>query len=113
MSGRYTFTAGNTLTASQMNTYVMNGIPYQMAVMYSSVTGSLAITFPITFSAAPMVWASVNGSNATTGSHASYASITTTGCTIYVWQGTTASSTAKSCSILAICMANGTATGNS
>lgn len=38
MSGRYTFTAGNTLTAAQMNTYIMDG------VLYKVTTGTIDVT---------------------------------------------------------------------
>jgi hypothetical protein len=41
MSGRFTFTAGNTLTAAQLNTNVMDGIVYkeQVGTVTMSITG--------------------------------------------------------------------------
>jgi hypothetical protein len=38
MSGRYTFTAGNTLTAAQLNTNVMDGIPYKIQAGTTTVS---------------------------------------------------------------------------
>jgi len=65
MSGRFTFTAGNTLTAAQLNTNVMDGIPYKIVCGQVSVTGSLAVTFPASFvsGAVPTVSANVASGN--------------------------------------------------
>ncbi len=38
MSGRYTFVAGTNATATQMNTYVMDGIPYKIVVGTTNVS---------------------------------------------------------------------------
>ena len=42
MSGRFTFTAGNTLTAAQLNTNVMDGIVYkeQVGTVTVNITGA-------------------------------------------------------------------------
>jgi hypothetical protein len=69
MSGRYTFTAGNTLTAAQMNTNIMDGIPYKMQTGEVTVTmssaspwskGSANVTGLSGFTVAPFVVANVN-----------------------------------------------------
>lgn len=66
MSGRYTFTAGNTLTAAQLNTNVMDGIPYKIVVGTTNVTmtsaspwstGSANVTGLTGFTVAPYVLA--------------------------------------------------------
>lgn len=52
MSGRFAFTAGNTLTAAQLNTNIMDGIPYKMQSGTASITltsgtwstGTVAVT---------------------------------------------------------------------
>jgi len=67
MSGRYTFAAGNTLTAAQLNTNVMDGIPYKMICGQVAVTGSLAVTFPSSFvtGVVPTITANVASSSNT------------------------------------------------
>lgn len=71
MSGRYTFTAGNTLTAAQLNTNVMDGIPYKMIsgatlVSVSSASpwssGSANVTGLSGFTVTPYVVATVSTS---------------------------------------------------
>ncbi len=38
MSGRFSFTAGNTLTAAQLNTNIMDGVLYKTQVGTSTVS---------------------------------------------------------------------------
>jgi hypothetical protein len=45
MSGRFTFTAGNTLTAAQLNTNIMAGLPYNYQVGTTSVTLTSSATW--------------------------------------------------------------------
>jgi hypothetical protein len=45
MSGRFTFTAGNTLTAAQLNTNVMDGLPYKIQVGTTNVTLTSSATW--------------------------------------------------------------------
>lgn len=114
MSGRYSFTAGNTLTAAQLNTNVMDGIPYRMIAGYGSITGSLAVTFPVSFTTdvRPILTATLHSASS------SSTSITTgtqshTGVTFYAWNGTSANSTSRNFSYIAIQMTPTTGTGNS
>lgn len=115
MSGRFTFTAGNTLTASQLNTNVMDGIPYKIvAGTAANVTGSLAVTFPASFTSGvtPVVVVTAQAAtnvitSATTGTP------TNTGFTIYTWTGTTASTTARNVAWYAVQMTSTTGPGNS
>jgi hypothetical protein len=71
MSGRYTFTAGNTLTAAQLNTNIMDGVLYKQQVGQATVTmtsaspwstGSLNVTGLTGFTVNPLVTVSVNSS---------------------------------------------------
>ena len=68
MSGRYTFTAGNTLTAAQLNTNIMAGLPYNIQVGTTNVTmtsaspwstGSANVTGLSGFTVNPYVMATV------------------------------------------------------
>jgi hypothetical protein len=45
MSGRFTFTAGNTLNAAQLNTNIMAGLPYNYQVGTTSVTLTSSATW--------------------------------------------------------------------
>jgi hypothetical protein len=111
MSGRFTFTAGNTLTAAQLNTNVMDGIPFKIAVGLINVNGSLAVTFPSAFPVAPIVTGNVQ--TASNGYMVTFIP-TTTGVTIYVWTATgTLASVSRSVVYQAICMTPTTAAGNS
>jgi hypothetical protein len=65
MSGRYTFTAGNTLTAAQLNTNVMDGVLYKQQIGTVNVTmtgaspwstGSANVTGLTGFTVAPYVF---------------------------------------------------------
>lgn len=121
MSGRYTFTAGNTLTAAQLNTNVMDGIPYKMITGQATVTGSLAVTFPASFTSGvvPTVVSTVasgNNSRITT----TIATPTNTGTTFYVWYvpngaaaGAVASTVSGVVHYVAIQMTSSSGTGNS
>ena len=114
MSGRFTFTAGNTLTAAQLNTNVMDGIPFKMVAGQGTITASLAVTWPSSFTTGvtPVVVASLHGS----GNNATsiiVGSPSATGTTFYAWAGTVASATARTFSYHAIQMTSTTGTGNS
>lgn len=45
MSGRFSFTAGNTLTAAQLDTNIMDGLPYKIQVGTTSVTLTSSVTW--------------------------------------------------------------------
>lgn len=116
MSGRALFTAGTTLTAADVNAYIMNGIPYKIVANKAVVTGSLAVTFAASFTSGvePIVTIGLGSAAGGTGSSATCsAPVTNTGCTLYVWQGTTLSSTAKTVYFTAIQMTSTTGAGNS
>jgi len=117
MSGRYTFVAGTTATAAQMNTYVMNGIPYKIVAGTATVTGNLAVTFAAAFTTGvtPIVNATVVTNAPTTGGIATITQGTpTTGMTIYVWKTDgTASTVAKTVHWHATQMTSTTGAGNS
>lgn len=114
MSGRYTFTAGNTLTAAQLNTNVMDGIPYKIVTGQVSVTGSLAVTWASSFSSGvvPTVVATVN-SIANTLTSVTMSTPTNTGVTFYTWAGTVAGAVARTVHYTAIQMTSSSGTGNS
>lgn len=114
MSGRFSFTAGNTLTAAQLNTNVMNGIPYKMICGQVSVTGSLAVTFPSAFvsGAVPTITANV-ASGTSNRTSVSFGTPTNTAVTFYVWTGATAATVAGVVHYTAIQMTSTTGTGNS
>lgn len=68
MSGRFTFTAGNTLTAAQLNSNVMDGIPYKVQAGTTTIslvsnaswsTGSTNVTNLSGFTVQPYVVGSV------------------------------------------------------
>lgn len=71
MSGRFTFTAGNTLTAAQLNTNIMDGIPYKITTGTVDVTmtsaspwssGSANITGLTGYTQNPYIYATSNTS---------------------------------------------------
>ena len=114
MSGRFTFTAGNTLTAAQINTNVMDGLPYKIVANTATVTGLLAFSWPASFttSVVPVVTAAmVSGNN--TGTSVTMSTPSATGITFYTWTGTTAATTAKVIHYIAIQMTSTTGPGNS
>jgi hypothetical protein len=115
MSGRFTFTAGNTLTAAQLNTNVMDGIPYKIVAGQVTVTGNLAVTFASSFTTGvnPIITATALSASGTAGTAVTYGNISNTGVTLYVWSGTSASSTARAVSWMALQMTSTTANGNS
>ena len=114
MSGRYTFTAGNTLTAAQLNTNVMDGIPYKIICGQVSVTGSLLVTFPVSFTSAvvPTITANV-ASSTNTRTSVTFNTPTNTAVTFYVWTGATAATAAGTVHYTAIQMTSSAGTGNS
>jgi len=114
MSGRFTFTAGNTLTAAQLNTNVMDGIPYKIICGQVAVTGSLAVTFPSAFvtGVVPTITANV-ASSTNTRTSVTFNTPTATAVTFYVWTGTTAATAAGTVHYTAIQMTSTTGTGNS
>lgn len=89
MSGRYTFVAGNPLTAAQVNTNIVDGIPYRYQAGQASVTttataiwstGTTAVSLT-GFTQAPRVI--VSGSSASSNQIVMQASsITTSGFTL-------------------------------
>ena len=94
MSGRFTFTAGNTLTAAQINTNIMDGIPYKQQVGASTVTmtsatpwstGSLNVTNLSGFTQTPVVL--ITGSASVSGAPlvAHVNATSTTAFTIYAF----------------------------
>ena len=117
MSGRTTFVAGNTLTAAQLNTYIMDGIPYKMIYGQATVTGSLAVTWPSAFTSGvtPTVTATVITNAPATGGLATATITSNTGATFYVWIPSTnaASTTAKTVHYTATQMTSSSGTGNS
>lgn len=121
MSGRYTFTAGNTLTAAQLNTNVMDGIPYKMICGQVAVTGNLAVTFPSSFvsGAVPTITANV-ASSTNTRTSVTFNTPTNTAVTFYVWYvpnnapaGMVQATAAGTVHYTAIQMTSTTGTGNS
>ena len=114
MSGRFTFTAGNTLTAAQINTNIMDGIPFKMICGQVAVTGSLAVTFPVSFTSAvvPTITANV-ASGTNTRTSVTISTPTNTAVTFYVWAGTVAATVAGTVHYTAIQMTSTTGTGNS
>jgi len=88
MSGRFTFTAGNTLTAAQLNTNVMDGIVYkeQVGTVTLSIsagpsggfsTGSTNVTGLTGFTVEPYVFVT-GSSNQGTNLVAAHAFVTST-----------------------------------
>ena len=96
MSGRYTFVAGNTGTASDMNTYVMDGIVYKEQVGTVTVsmsasatwsTGSTNITGLTGFTVTPYIFVT-GSSDQGTGLVAAHAFATSTSAfTLYAFFG--------------------------
>jgi hypothetical protein len=114
MSGRFAFTSGTTLTAAQLNTNVMDGIPYRIICGQVAVTGSLAVTFPVSFSTGvtPTVTANVLSSS-TTRTSVTFNPVSATGITLYVWTGAAAATVAGTVHYTAIQMTSSSGTGNS
>lgn len=98
MSGRFTFTAGNTLTAAQLNANVMDGIPFKIVTGEVNVTttatatwssGTVGVTFAASFTSGvtPIMAATVRGSEGTSPIIAQVLSVGNTGftmrCTVY------------------------------
>ena len=114
MSGRFTFSAGNTLTAAQLNTNVMDGLPYKIVCGQANVTGSLAVTFAASFTTGvePTVTTGII-STTNTRTSVTMSTPTITGVTFYVWTGTTAATVQARIHYTAIQMTSTTGTGNS
>lgn len=114
MSGRFTFTAGNTLTAAQLNTNVMDGIPYKIICGQVSVTGSLAVTFPAAFvtGVVPTITANV-ASGTSNRTSVTFSTPTATATTFYVWTGATTATVAGVVHYQAMQMTSTLGTGNS
>lgn len=116
MSGRYTFVAGTDATASQMNNYVMDGIPFKIVAGTATVTGSLAVTFASAFTTGvtPIISTGYQTNTASTGGYLTFGVPTNTGVTLYSWlPAGTASTTGKVCHFTAIQMTSTTGAGNS
>lgn len=115
MAGRFTFGAGNTLTAAQINTNIMDGIPFKIVANVSaSFTGSLAMSWPVSFTTGvvPIVTATIISGNNTSTS-VTMNTPTATGVTFYAWTGSVAATTAKTVHYTAIQMTSTTGSGNS
>jgi hypothetical protein len=94
MSGRFTFTAGNTLTAAQLNTNIMDGIVFKEQVGTLTVnmtsgspwsTGSSNVTGLTGFTVEPYIFIT-GSSNQGTGLVAAHAFATSTSAfTIYAF----------------------------
>jgi hypothetical protein len=114
MSGRFTFTAGNTLTAAQLNTNVMDGIPFKIVAGSATVTGNLAITWPSSFTTGvmPIMTATANSVSSVLTS-VTTSQPTATGVTIYCWSGTAASTVARAVHYIVFQMTPTTGSGNS
>ncbi len=106
MSGRFTFTAGNTLTAAQLNTNVMNGILYKTQVGTSTVSltsnatwsyGAVNVTNLSGFTQNPYVVATAEATT-TTSPVLTHVNVTsTTAMTVYMFRAgaSTASTTVR------------------
>ena len=95
MSGRFTFTAGTTLTAAQLNSNVMDGIPYKMQVGTSSVSltsnaswsyGSVNVTNLAGFTVAPYCIATAEATSTTTPVLCHVNVTSTTTMTVYIFR---------------------------
>lgn len=114
MSGRYTFSSGAVLTAAQLNTNVMDGIPFKIVANNASVTGSLAVTFASAFTTGitPTVIATLR-STTSAGTSVTTGTPTATGVTFYVWAGTIAGAVARTVDFIAFQMTPSSGVGNS
>jgi hypothetical protein len=92
MSGRFTFTAGNTLTAAQLNTNVMDGLPYKIQVGTTSVSltsnasfsyGSTNVTNLSGFTVDPYIVGSVETTATTSVNTCHFDATGTTTMTVY------------------------------
>jgi hypothetical protein len=92
MSGRFTFTAGNTLTAAQLNTNVMDGLPYKIQVGTTNVTltsnasfsyGSTNVTNLSGFTVDPYIVGSVETTATTSINTCHFDATGTTTMTVY------------------------------
>ena len=92
MSGRFAFTAGSTLTAAQLNTNVMDGIPYKVVTGTTNVTltsnatwsyGSTNVTGITGFTVAPYVYGSVETTATTTANVCHFNATSPSAMTVY------------------------------
>jgi len=106
MSGRFSFTSGNTLTAAQLNTNVMDGILYNTQVGSTSVSltsnatwsyGSTNVTNLTGFTQEPYVLLNVETTSSTLPAVAHFNVTSTTAMTVYGFRAgaTTASITIR------------------
>lgn len=106
MSGRFSFVAGTTLTAAQLNTYVVAGIPYNMQAGTSTTTltsnatwsyGSVNVTNLSGFTVSPYVIATAEATTTTTPVLAHVNVTGTTTMTVYMFRAgaSTASTTVR------------------
>ena len=106
MSGRFSFTSGNTLTAAQLNTNVMDGILYNTQVGSTSVSltsnatwsyGSTNVTNLTGFTQEPYVLLNVETTSSTLPAVAHFNVTSTTAMTVYGFRAgaTTASITVR------------------
>jgi hypothetical protein len=106
MSGRYAFVAGSTLTAAQLNTNVMDGIPYKIQVGTSTTTltsnatwsyGSVNVTNLSGFTVDPYIICTAEATTTTSPVLAHADATGTTTATIYVFRygATTGSTTVR------------------
>ena len=95
MSGRFSFTAGNTLTATQLNTNVMDGILYNTQVGSTSVSltsnatwsyGSTNVTNLTGFTQEPYVLLAAEHTNTTGPAVAHFNVTSTTAMTVYAFR---------------------------
>jgi hypothetical protein len=115
MSGRFTFASGNTLTAAQLNTNVMDGIPFKMICgVTTGFTGSLAFTFPVSFTSGvtPVIAANV-ASSSTNNVGVTISGISNTGVTFNKWSTTAAATVSATVHYHAIQMTSSSGAGNS
>lgn len=111
MTSKNVFTAGTDILASTMNENFAN-LPYSMEQGSVAITGTGAVTFTASrFTTAPFVLVTVVSSTGTASSATVNALPTTSGFTINVWNGTVASTVARTVFWTAIQMKSGSANG--
>lgn len=111
MTAKNTFTAGTDILASTMNENFAN-LPYSMEQGSVVITGSGSVTFTASrFTTAPYVVCTVVSSTGTASSATLNAAPTTSGFTVNVWNGTVASTVARTVYWVAIQMKSGSANG--
>lgn len=110
MTARVTYTNGNVLNASDL-TNAFAYLPYSMESGTQSITGNGTINYTSgRFDVAPVIIATVQ-SSASSRTSVTVAPNGTTGFTAYVWNGTTAATTAATIHWTAIQMTSTSAAG--